>query len=552
MVEYSREKFFYDRCSAEPGGFRLRCVKVMGTLHDVAVLARAGLLSPAHLPRSRRALADVHKWGPVVGAARLAARRRPEATGLVDDRGETTFRELDQRSSALAKSLRARDIGPGTVVGILCRDHRGPVETLLACGKLGATTIMLNTGFAAPQLARLIQRESVEAIVHDQEFTGVLAELSPRLPRYVAWRDEAGAGVPTLDELVADAPKGRLRHPREVSKVVLLTSGTTGTPKAAQRKIRSGLAAADFLDLIPLRSAESTYIAAPMFHGIGFLHLVLALALNSTVVVRRRFDARQTMASVDRYRCSTLVVVPTMLQRIMELGSRELSGYDLSALRVLFCSGSALPPSLAKLTMERLGDVLYNFYGTTEVAVATVATPADLRDSPGTVGFSPRNCTVRLFDVDGDEVTAPGAVGRILVSNGLKASVRGGRERTDGLVDTGDLGHFDDKGRLYIDGREDDMIISGGENVFPGEVEDLLLTHYQVRDAAVVGVPDHEFGQRLRAYVVPTPGATLDPAELREFVRVSLARHKVPRDVVIVPRLPRTASGKVIRRLLTG
>jgi fatty-acyl-CoA synthase len=234
----------------------------------------------------------------------------------------------------------------------------------------------------------------------------------------------------------------------------------------------------------------------------------------------------------------------------MELGERELSGYDLARLRVLFCSGSALSPSLARLAMERLGDVLYNFYGTTEVAVATVATPEDLRAAPGTVGFSPHNCTVRLYDVDNNEVTGSNRVGRIHVGGALRAGGRAVRDGVDGLADTGDLGHFDEAGRLFIDGREDDMIISGGENVFPGEVENLLMTHYQVRDAAVIGVADHEFGQRLRAFVVPTPGATLDPAELREFVRVSLARHKVPRDVVLVPRLPRTATGKVIRTQL--
>jgi fatty-acyl-CoA synthase len=522
----------------------------MSGVHDVQVLTRAGMISPAHLFSSRRALADVRHWGAVVGAARLAARRRPEATGVVDDRGELTFAELDQRSSALAKSLRAKEIGPDSVVAVLCRDHRGPIETLLACGKLGATTILLGTGLAAPQLAALIRRERVDVLVYDQEFAAVLSELDPAVKRFVAWRDEPGAGVPTLDELVADAPKGRLRRPPDVSRVVLLTSGTTGAPKAAPRKIRSGLAAADFLDLIPLRSGEATFIAAPIFHGIGFLHVVLALGLGSTIVVRRRFDARQTMAAVDRYGCSTLVVVPTMLQRIMELGEHELTGYDLSKLRVLFCSGSALAPSLATLAMDRLGDVLYNFYGTTEVAVATVATPADLRAAPGTVGRSPHNCVVRLYDVDNREVTGPGKVGRILVGGSLRAGGRAVRDEVDGLVDTGDLGHFDEAGRLFIDGREDDMIISGGENVFPGEVEHLLMTHYQVRDAAVVGVPDHEFGQRLRAYVVPTPGTILNPTELRDFVRVSLARHKVPRDVVIVPRLPRTATGKVIRNQL--
>src|SRR4051812_46484566 len=146
----------------------------MSGVRDVRVLARAGMISPGHALRSRRALSDVRHWGAVVGAAKLAARRRPEAAGIVDDRGEVTFAELEQRSSALAKSLRAKEIGPETVVAVLCRDHRGPIETLLACGKLGATTILLGTGLAAPQLAGLLRRERVNVLVHDQEFAPVL------------------------------------------------------------------------------------------------------------------------------------------------------------------------------------------------------------------------------------------------------------------------------------------------------------------------------------------------------------------------------------------
>ncbi|AHH99848.1 AMP-binding protein [Kutzneria albida] len=529
--------------------------KATDTLHDLAVLARAGMVgSPASLVRGVRSLLDTHSWGPVVGAARTAARRAPNATGLIDERGGLTFREIDERSSALARSLWAKGVCAGQVVAVLCRDHRGPIESLLACGKLGATTILLNTGFAAPQLAGVLRRERVSVLIYDEEFTETLSEVPPALPRILAWHDTAPwAGTPTLEQMIADAPHVKLGKPTNPAKVVLLTSGTTGTPKGAERQVRSGLAAADFLERIPLRAKESTYIASPLFHAIGFLHMILAMALSSTIVVNRRFDPRQAVAAVDRHSCTGLVLVPTMLQRVLELGEAELAAYDLSSLRVLFCSGSALPPALCLRALNAFGDVLYNFYGSTEVAVATVATPQDLRAAPGTVGHSPRCSTVRLYDAEGRPVRRAHAVGRVHVGNGLKFSgytSGGGRRVINGLVDTGDLGHFDSQGRLFIDGRADDMIVSGGENVFPGEVENLLLTHYQVRDAAVIGVPDHAFGQRLRAYIVPTPGALVDPEEIKEFVRLSLARHKVPRDVVLIPRLPRTPTGKVIRRHL--
>jgi fatty-acyl-CoA synthase len=283
--------------------------------------------------------------------------------------------------------------------------------------------------------------------------------------------------------------------------------------------------------------------------------MALALALRSTIVVRRRFDARQTLSAVDEHRCSTLVLVPTMLQRILELGSGELRRHSFPALRILFCSGSALPPSVAVRTRQVFGDVLYNFYGSTEVAIATVATPTDLRVAPGTVGRSPRNCTVRLFDTTDQPVKNPNEVGRVFVGSKLKFggyTNGSGIQQIGGLAETGDLGHFDTHGLLFIDGRQDDMIVSGGENVFPGEVQNLLLSHYQIRDAAVVGVPDDDFGQRLRAYVVPVRGANIASAEIKEFVRASLARHKVPRDVVVLARLPRTATGKVIGHLLTS
>jgi fatty-acyl-CoA synthase len=241
-----------------------------------------------------------------------------------------------------------------------------------------------------------------------------------------------------------------------------------------------------------------------------------------------------------------------MLQRAMELPDEVVRRYDLSTLRVIAASGSALPGELSSRVMDRFGDVLYNLYGSTEVAWATVATPQEMRAAPGTAGRPPRGTVVRLYDEDGVEVPA-GATGRIFVGNEMAFdgyTGGGGKASLNGLLSSGDVGHFDAEGRLFVDGRDDEMIVSGGENVFPREVEDLLSDHPSIEEAAVVGVDDAEFGQRLKAHVVLRAGRGLDEAQVKAYVKEHLARYKVPREVVFLPELPRNATGKIVKREL--
>jgi acyl-CoA synthetase (AMP-forming)/AMP-acid ligase II len=293
-------------------------------------------------------------------------------------------------------------------------------------------------------------------------------------------------------------------------------------------------------------------IAAPMFHSWGFAHFTLAMGLCSTIVLKRKFDPEATLSLTASHRCTALVVVPVMLQRILELDDEVLRRYDLSRVKAVPVSGSALPPAVSERWMDLFGENLYNLYGSTEVAWATIATPADLRAAPGTAGKPPRGTVVRLYDEDGGEV-APGRTGRIFVGNELAFegyTGGGNKDAIGGLLSSGDVGHFDDGGRLFIDGRDDDMIVSGGENVFPGEVEDLLAGHDAIAEAAVFGVEDEEFGQRLKAVVVLRDGHDLDAGEIKRFVKDNLAGYKVPRDVEFVAELPRTSTGKVLKREL--
>jgi fatty-acyl-CoA synthase len=523
------------------------------TLQSLKILARAGLVPLPRIDMGVRALLYIRQIGPIAGAVRMSARRDGRRAGLVDERGPLTFSQLERRSNALARAWAQRGIGEGAVIGVLCRDHRGLVDAMLAAGKLGARLLLMNTGFAKPQFVDVVKREQVSALVYDEEFTGLLEAVD--VPRYLAWVDDESTGgdIPTLEELITSTDDRPPALPGKPGGLVLLTSGTTGTPKGAPRQVRSGLSAAQFLDRIPLRTNECTVLGAPLFHGTGLTQFILSFALGSKVVLRRRFDPEATLRLVQENKATELVLVPTMLQRILDLGGEVLSRYDTSSLRIVFSAGSALSPDLGNRATKVFGDVIYNLYGSTEVAVATVATPEDWRAAPGTVGKVPCGCRVALYDEHGTKITQPDVVGRVFVGSDLAfGGYTDGRNKEiiDGLLSSGDVGHFDAEGRLFIDGRDDEMIVSGGENVFPLEVENLLAEHPGVVEAAVIGVPDPEFGQRLRAFVVARDGAGLSEAELKDHVKANLARYKVPRDIRFLDTLPRNATGKLLRTQL--
>ncbi|GGL01943.1 acyl-CoA synthetase [Nocardia jinanensis] len=523
-------------------------------LAAVAVLRRRGMLDPKRPDELIRTIRDARVHGPFVTVLRHATRRDGTADAIVDERGALTFAQLDEQSNALARGLAAHGIGAGSVVAALCRDHRGMVLTLLAAGKLGARAVLMNTGFAGPQLADVARRENVGALLLDAEFTGLLEAIPGTTARFLTWGASGDTAVTTIDSLIAANSTAKLAPPPHPGSTVILTSGTTGTPKGAPRDKVSPLQSAQFLARIPLPRDDTMVMAAPIFHGTGLSQFTLGWALGNKIVFRQgRFDPQAILADIAAHRAASLVVVPTMLQRIIDLGPEALARYDTSSLRVIFSAGSPVSPDLGRRTAEAFGEVLYNLYASTEVAVAAVATPRDMRDAPGTVGKPPVGCRVALYDEQRNRITEPGTVGTIFVSSGLSfGGYTDGRHKeiVDGLLSSGDVGHFDAEGRLFIDGRDDDMIVSGGENVFPLEVENLLVERSDVLEAAVVGVPDRDFGTRLRAFVVPAAGAALGEEDIRDYVKANLARHKVPRDVIFLDELPRNATGKLMRRHL--
>jgi acyl-CoA synthetase (AMP-forming)/AMP-acid ligase II/uncharacterized membrane protein len=528
--------------------------RVSYQLGSVKVLIDAGVVRPMRPDRLFKFVQTLVRWGrsPAAGAIALAD-RFPNETMVVDELGALTFSDVHTRSNALAHSLSDLGVVEGDGVGIMCRNHRGFIESTFAVSKLGGSSLYLNTAFAGPQLAEVVERERPKAIIYDEEFAGLLSEAGEGRKRVVAWHDSERTDDPTIDDLIGQGDPSDVVPPDQEGRAVILTSGTTGAPKGASRANPQSLdPAVSLLATIPLKARQTAYIAAPLFHSWGFAHFTLGLILGSTYVLRRKFDPEQCLADIARYRCDSLVVVPVMMQRIMELPEDVRAKYDTSSLKVVAASGSALPGDLANDWMDAFGDTLYNLYGSTEVAWASIATPADMRAAPGTAGKPPRGTVVKLYDENGVDVPQ-GQTGRIFVGNEMlfEGYTGGGSKDVIGaLMATGDVGRFDEGGRLFVEGRDDEMIVSGGENVFPKEVEDLLARHEAVAEAAALGVEDKDFGQRLRAFVVLERGKEVSEDDLKTYVKKNLARYKVPREILFLDELPRNATGKVLKREL--
>ncbi len=521
-------------------------------LTTLRVLTSAGVIRP-YPPRVLVGIASaLREWGmgPAGGFTALAV-RAPDQVGLVDELGELTFQELHERSNALARGLRDLGVQEGDNVAVLCRNHRGFVDATVAVSKLGADLLYLNTAFAAPQLGEVCEREKPAAIIYDEEFDGLVEKARIDVHKVHAWQDTE-TDLPTLEKLIASFPTDDLTPPVRHSRAVILTSGTTGTPKGAPRSEGNFDAAVSLLSRLPLKRGWRTHIAAPMFHTWGWAHLALAMLMGSTIVLRRKFDPEDCLKAVTEERCDSLAVIPVMLQRILQLPEERLRSYDLSNVKVVASSGSRLPGDLGTSWMDHFGDNLYNIYGSTEVAWATIAQPQDLRDAPGTAGKPPHATVVKIYDQHDQEVP-PGETGRIFVGNSMlfEGYTGGGsKDMVHGLMSSGDVGRFDENGHLFVEGRDDEMIVSGGENVFPKEVEDCLHAHPAVEDVAAVGVDDDDYGQRLRAFVVLSSGESADEDELKAHVKSNLARYKVPREIVFLDELPRNATGKILKREL--
>jgi fatty-acyl-CoA synthase len=520
----------------------------------VGLCIRSGLVRPELPHRVAQMLLAFERHGMLAAAVTVGAIRNGDRVAVLDERGEVTYKQLDERTNALANAWRDKGLEPGDGVAILARNHRGFFDAVFAAAKCGARIVLLNTAFSGPQIREVADREGTDLLVYDDEYAEVLEGVEPPHGRWRAWTEEGSDDdVDTLDSLIAEGSTSAPPKAGTPPRIVILTSGTTGTPKGAPRnEPRSLSMLGGLLSKVPFRAREVTELSVPMFHALGFAHMALGLGLGSTLIVRRHFDPEATLDSLQDNEATALVVVPVMLQRILDLGEDAVKQRDLSELKIIFVSGSALGVELVKRSLKAFGPIIYNLYGSTEIAYATIATSEDLQAEPGTVGRVVRGSIVKILDDDGEEVEA-GVAGRIFVGNLSQfEGYTGGetKEQVKGLMSSGDVGHFDDEGRLFIDGRDDEMIVSGGENVFPAEIEELLAGHEAIEEVAAIGVDDEKFGQRLKAFVVVRDGKEVSEDEVKAYVRDNLARYKTPREVVFLDELPRNPTGKVLKREL--
>jgi fatty-acyl-CoA synthase len=518
---------------------------------SLAALRRAGVVG-AEPPDKLWAIVNaMRQYGPFGAAPKIAALRHGPHPAIADEWGELTYDELEEQVNRLTNAWLAQGLGAGATIGILCRNHRAPLIAAFAASRLGANGVWLNTAFSPRQLQEVAEREGVDFLVYDEDFAETVAGITPPRGRIACATDDPADDA--FGKLVAGGDPTPTRPPARPGRIVLLTSGTTGTPKGAPRpEPRSLVLPGALLDRMPMKAREATVIGPPLFHGTGLIIALLTLSLGSKLVLRRRFDAAEFLDDLATHKVTGACVVPAMLQRVLTLGADEVQARDLDALRVVFCAGSQLPADVATKASGLLGDVIYNLYGSTEVSVATLTTPEDIRIAPRSVGKPALGSRIRILDDEGAALPQ-GQIGRVFVGTtspfeGYTGG--GGKEIVDGLMSTGDVGHFDEHGRLFIDGRDDEMIVSGGENVFPREIEELLVTHPAIADAAAMGVEDADFGQRLRAFVVRRGGQDISPEEVQAFVKDNLARYKAPRDVVFVDELPRNPTGKILKREL--
>ena len=532
------------------GGLKL-AHRVTDEAYFAALSVRSGMVGIEPPRRLAKMLLAFERYGLLGGAITVGAIRHGDHPAVIDERGELSYKQLDKHSNAIANAWRRQGLEPGEGVAILVRNHRGFLEAVFAAAKCGSRIVLLNTSFAGPQIREVAQREGTDLLVFDDEYVKVLEGVEPPRGRWRAWADEPGED--TLDALIENGDASGPPKPGVTPRITILTSGTTVKPKGAPRSEPLSLfLVGGLLSKVPFRAGEVTELCAPMFHALGFAQAVVGIGLGSTLVVRRRFDPEETLDSLERKKASAMVVVPVMLARILELGEGAIARRDLSSLRIIFISGSQLGAELARKALKAFGPVVYNLYGSTEISYATIATPEDLEADPSTVGKVVRGSVVKIFNEQGNEVPK-GERGRIFVGNlsQFEGYTGGGsKEQLAGLMSSGDIGHFDESARLFIDGRDDEMIISGGENVFPAEVEELLAGHPAVAEAAAIGVDDEKVGQRLKAFVVLRARGDLSEDDIKQYVKENLASYKVPREVVFVDELPRNATGKVLKREL--
>lgn len=495
---------------------------------------------------------------------RINAKNCPSKPAMIWRGRVTSWAELDARIDRIASGLMRRGIKRGKSILLMMRNRQELVELGASVARAGGAAVSVSWRSTPKELAYLANHSGALGIAIEADLLPILeqarSELGAQfLENVIVAGGEAPKGTTHLDDLL-EQPATKVvtsREDEENAAVVVYTSGTTGKPKGAVRKYPKDTmqAAFRFINETPMRVDDVHLIACPLYHSTAFGFMVLSQILGATTVLMDHFDAEEFLRLVDRHEVATTAVVPTMLQRLLDLPPETRAKYDTRSLRAVFVGGAPLPGPVATEFMDAFGDVLYQFYGATETGLVTLAKPQDLRAAPTTIGKVVPGNEIRLLDDEGREVEQ-GQVGELYVKNKmLVAGYHRDEDATnqsmrEGFFSVGDLARVDRDGRYFIEGRKRDMIISGGVNVYPAEVEGVLEQHPDIAEVAVVGVPDREWGEKVRAFVVVRSGRTLDEGTLKTYARDRLSGPKVPRDFVFLDALPRNPTGKILKREL--
>ncbi|MDQ3951554.1 MAG: AMP-binding protein [Actinomycetota bacterium] len=519
-------------------------------------LKEANALGPKNLLGLGYALPWLLMRGPSLGiTSQMHSLSLGDKPALYDRDGMLTWRELDRRSNQAAHLLEARGIGPADRVAVLLRNGREMVELAIATQKLGIVACPLNTWAKPKELKATLKNADPSILVYDTAHAEQVEECAPPGLRlmYVGNAGDALEGSdPYHQELGRQpaSPPAPFTRDRGTPKVIIHTSGTTGTPKGAARNASAaGISAlANLLAVVPYSRDDVIYCPAPLFHSFGLATFTFATVLGATLILPEKFDPEESLRLIDEHRATAASFVPVMMRRIVSLDDDVKERYDMSSLRIVMASGSVLSEDLRKASIELFGDVLYDLYGSTEIGWVAIATPEDMRARPKTVGKPVEGIDVAIISPDGEKLP-PGETGELYVkSDILFEGYTSGEAKAEreGYMSIGDLGRLDEEGYLYVESRSDDMVVVGGENVYPIEVEQVIEDVPGVNEVTVFGLEDEEYGHVLVAFVV----GNVSEEDVSVACKKELASYKVPRRIEVVDDLPRTSTGKVLKREL--
>lgn len=543
-----------------PLGFQLQTVA-----KSLRPLLKSGALymTPAQAPYC---LNCIKRWGFAVGGLiAMSAKRYPDRLALVDDEGELTYTELRDQAFSLARALKDRGMGSHSRFGIVARNGRGIILPMAVKGLLGAEIMIMNIGSSANQIGGLLEETDIDHLFIDEEFLDRVPENIGDTKVIVTHvndpdnRPEVPEGYLFMQDLIDAGGTSELEDRPEQGRIIIMSSGTTGIPKGVLRnepKTPATLGAVT--DRIPWRRNMVIHQAASMFHAWGWANVIIAMATGATLVTQRQFEPKRAVEQFQKYGVNGLISAAIFLRILNDYLEEHPEVPNPGPFEFMVSSGNAIPAWLVTALTKRFGPVVCNFYGSTEAGLTSIATGPELAIRPDTAGRPAIGARVRILD-DNDNDVPPGVVGRIhtaqeLTFTGYMASSRDKFRTVDGLLEIGDLGRIDEDGFLYVCGRSDDMVIKGGENTFPREVDEVLGALDGVEDLHTVGVNNtRTLLAELHTFVIRKKndaGAALDPEEMRQVVRESLAEHSVPEHIHFVEDLPRNATGKVVPRLL--